>query len=125
MKSIPAARTRTGLPPKTGSTLWRSAATFKEHLTEKLSFIFLNQLDLGLTLVAFNMRLTEVNPIMATLLRAGPFPLLIVKVAIPILIAWLVPGRLLIPAVALLMVVVGLDIRAIIIYVSSLPPPSP
>ncbi len=81
--------------------LWSSTATFRQCRAEKISFVLLNQIDLLLTVLAVSSGLREINPVMNYLL-AIPVLLVIVKTVIPLLIAWLVPGRLLLPAIGLL-----------------------
>ena len=98
------------------ATGWReSSATFKKCTVEKASFILLNQLDLTLTVVAVSLGFTEMNPVMKYLLQA-PALLLIVKLAIPIAIAWLIPGRILIPSIALLARVVIWNIKELLFF---------
>lgn len=98
--------------------LWSSAASVRKCLVEKLSFVLLNQLDLALTLVAFYLGLSEINPLMAIVLKTAPLQLVLFKVAIPALIAWLCPGKLLIPGVAALLFVVGWDIKELFVFIS-------
>lgn len=77
--------------------------------------MILSQVDLCLTLVAVSFGLSELNPLMRNLLMA-PLYLILVKVAAPIFIAWLTPGKLLIPAIALLAFIVGWDIRELAVH---------
>ena len=95
--------------------LWASAGTFRHSLAEKASFVLLNQLDLALTLLAFNLGLTELNPLVRYAATV-PVLLLLMKVAVPLLIAWLVPGRLLLPAIVLLCLVVAWNIRELLFF---------
>lgn len=95
-------------------TLWDSALTFRRGVGAKVSFVLLNQVDFVLTVFALSLGLHEVNPLIQGL-AAFPFSLLLVKLAIPLAIAWLVPGRLLLPAIALLALVVGWDIRGLLV----------
>lgn len=76
--------------------------------------MLLNQFDLGLTFLAVSLGLTELNPVMKQLL-AVPLLLLIVKVAIPLLIAWLTPGKFLLPAIILLCLVVSWNIKELLL----------
>ena len=94
---------------------WDSSATFKKCTTEKASFIFLNQFDLALTVVAVYLGLSEINPFIRFLFQI-PVLLLVVKIAIPILIAWLMPGRLLWPSIAILAIIVIWNIKELIIF---------
>jgi len=94
-------------------TLWDSAATFRRGVGAKLSFVLLNQIDLALTVLALSMGLYELNPMMRSL-AAAPLQLVLIKFAIPLFIAWLVPGKLLLPAIALLVFVVGWDVKELL-----------
>ena len=95
-------------------TLWDSALTFRRGVGAKLSFVLLNQIDLVLTVLALSLGFHEVNPLMRALV-ASPLYLLLVKLAIPLMVAWLVPGRLLIPAIVLLALVVGWDVKELLV----------
>ncbi|MDD5189624.1 MAG: DUF5658 family protein [Dehalococcoidales bacterium] len=64
-------------------------------------FLMLQQVDLALTLFAVSQGLTERNPFMAGLLQL-PLLLIIMKQIIPLLIAWFVPYRILLPAIGFL-----------------------
>ena len=74
-----------------------SFATFRRGTLSKLCFLLLVDLDLVLTVYALGKGFVELNPIMARLL-ANPGELMLVKGLTPLLIAWLVPGKLLLPA---------------------------
>ena len=91
-----------------------SAATFRRGAAEKVSFVLLNQLDLVLTVVALCIGLQELNPIMRSA-ATSPLQLVLLKLALPLLIAWLVPGKLLLPAIALLAFVVGWDVKELLL----------
>ena len=95
--------------------LWVSAATFRRGVAEKISFILLNLIDLILTSFALSLGLNELNPFMRSLI-SSPVQLMVFKVGMPILIAWLVPGKFLIPAVILLSLVVGWDIKELLLF---------
>ena len=97
-----------------GPTLWDSVATFKRGVREKVSFVLLNQLDLVLTVVALSFGFHELNPLMRSW-AASPVQLLLFKFAIPLAIAWLVPGKLLVPAIALLVFIVGWDVKELLV----------
>lgn len=94
---------------------WDSSATFRRCTAEKVSFILLNQVDLTLTVLAIYLGFSELNPFMRYLIHI-PVLLLVVKVAIPLLIAWLMPGRLLIPSIALLVLVAIWNTKEVLIY---------
>jgi hypothetical protein len=74
----------------------------------KIAFILLQLTDVTVTGVANSIGLNEVNPLMRELLNY-PLQLLIVKMYIPLLIAWLFPGKWLIPAIIFLIIIVGFD----------------
>ena len=97
------------------ANLWASVATFRQGTAEKASFVLLNQFDLALTVLAVSLGLAELNPLIRHLVTL-PILLIIIKCAIPLLIAWLVPGKLLLPAIALLSVVIGWNIKELLIY---------
>jgi fumarate reductase subunit C len=94
---------------------WDSSATFKRGTVEKASFVLLVLFDLTLTVVAMNLGFEEMNPFIRFLIQI-PLLLLIVKLFIPLLIAWLMPGRLLLPSIALLVVVVIWNIKELVIF---------
>ncbi len=94
---------------------WDSSATFRRCTAEKASFILLSQFDLTLTILAMNLGLTELNPFIRYLIQI-PALLLLIKLAIPILIAWLMPGRLLWPSIGLLALIVVWNIKELVIY---------
>lgn len=82
-------RTFSRVPPLSGAALITSCF-----------FVSLAYLDLVLTLLAVSLGFTELNPLVRSLLPSlGAF--LLVKGGVPLLIAWLVPGRLLLPSIAL------------------------
>ena len=97
------------------SSWWDSSATFKRCTAEKASFILLCGFDLTLTVLAMYLGLAELNPFIRYLVQI-PALLLVVKLAIPVLIAWLMPGRLLWPSIGLLILVVIWNIKELVIY---------
>ena len=94
---------------------WDSSATFKQCTLEKVSFVVLNQVDLTLTLVAMYLGFDELNPLVAYLLKI-PALLVVVKFILPLLIAWLMPGRLLWPSIALLVAVAIWNLKELISF---------
>jgi hypothetical protein len=92
-----------------------SAVTFKRCTASKMSFILLNQFDLFLTVLAISLGLTELNPLVRFLVEI-PVILIIVKLIIPVLIAWIMPGKLLWPAIAVLVVAVLWNITELIVF---------
>jgi len=97
------------------ANLWGSAATFRQCTAEKASFILLNQFDLTLTVLAVYLGFSELNPFIKHLVNI-PALLLIVKLAIPILIAWLIPGKLLLPSIALLALVIIWNVKELLLF---------
>jgi len=95
---------------------WDSAATFRSCTAEKVSFILLNQFDLTLTVLAIYLGFSELNPFLMRLVSI-PALLLVFKLAIPILIAWLIPGKLLLPSIALLALVIIWNIKEILLFI--------
>ena len=59
--------------------------------------------------------LSELNPVMRQLANM-PLQLVIIKCAIPLLIAWLAPGKLLLPAIILLCLVVSWNIKELLLF---------
>ncbi len=77
--------------------LLRSAATFREGGTWKWLYVALTYLDVVLTVIGTSLGVTELNPFMAGMLEQ-PGQLVLVRGALPVLVAWLTPAVLLIPA---------------------------
>jgi hypothetical protein len=94
---------------------WDSSATFKRCTLEKVSFILLSLFDLTLTILAMNLGLSEINPLVRYLIQI-PLLLLIIKLAIPVLIAWIMPGRLLWPSIGLLALIVAWNIKELVVF---------
>ena len=97
------------------ANFWGSAVTFRCGLAEKVAFVLLNQFDLFLTVLAVSFGFYELNPLMRQLVTM-PVMLIIAKCVIPLLIAWLVPGRLLLPAIILLSVVVVWNVKELLSF---------
>src|SRR4030042_2690816 len=92
-----------------------SAVTFKKSTALKISFILLGLGDLLLTVLAMNLGIWEMNPIVRFLVHM-PILLVLIKVVIPVAVAWIMPGRLLIPSIALLGFAVIWNIREICVF---------
>ena len=92
-----------------------SSATFKKCTVEKVSFISLSLLDLFLTILAMSLGFNEMNPFIRFLVQM-PALILMVKLFIPVLIAWFMPGKFLLPAIALLALVVAWNIKELVIF---------
>jgi hypothetical protein len=97
------------------ASLMDSAITFRKSTTEKIAFISLNLIDLVLTLFAMNLGAQEINPIMRGMI-SSPAALYTTKLLMPMVLAWLLPGKLLIPSIAILVFIVGWDIRELLIF---------
>jgi hypothetical protein len=98
------------------TTQWmESSTTFKKETTAKAFFILLSQLDLFLTLLAVYLGLTEINPFVRFLIGV-PFLLILIKMIIPVFLAWLMPGKLLLPSTIALAIVFIWNIKELVIY---------
>ena len=82
----------------------------------KVSYVLLHQVDLILTLFAVSAGFSELNPVMRSLLHS-PLQLFVVKLVIPLLIVWLIPSKFLIPAFALIALVVIWNVKEILLLV--------
>jgi len=79
----------------------------------KAAFLSLQLIDLVLTLVAARYGYPELNPLVRASLDSI-YKLAIFKFAIPVLISWFVPGRWLVPAILMLVGVVGWNVKELI-----------
>ncbi len=79
----------------------------------KAAFLSLQLVDFVLTLVAVRCGYPELNPFVRASLDSV-YKLAIFKFAIPVLISWFVPGRWLVPAIILLIGVVGWNVKELI-----------
>jgi len=91
-----------------------SDAKLSSGIPIKVAYVLLHMADLMLTVVGVSLGFSEMNLIMRSLL-AAPLQLLIVKLAIPILIAWFVPSKFLIPAIILLSLVVCWNMKELLV----------
>ena len=80
----------------------------------RIVYISLQLLDLEMTLLASQIGFPELNPLIRALL-ISPFHLLLIKVGIPLLICLFVPGRFLIPGIALLAGIICWNIKELLI----------
>jgi len=94
---------------------WDSSATFKRCTLEKVSFVLLSLFDLTLTILAMSLGLSEINPFIRFIVHI-PVLLLVIKLFIPLLIAWIMPGRLLLPSIALLALIVVWNLKELVIF---------
>jgi hypothetical protein len=95
--------------------LFESAGTFRQCTAEKISFVALCIFDLLLTLFSMYLGFAELNPFVRFMVQI-PILLLVVKLFIPLLIAWLMPGKLLLPSIGLLAVIAIWNIRELVVY---------
>jgi hypothetical protein len=86
-----------------------SVAEWKRGLSIKVAYVLLHQADILMTNFAIYTGFKEFNPVIRGLLDS-PVQLLVFKLIIPLIIAWLVPAKLLLPALVLLLVVIGLNL---------------
>jgi len=87
--------------------------TWKNWLV-RISYIFLQQTDLILTLYGISNGYIELNPFISHII-GSPVQLIIVKVLIPLAIAMSLPAKLLLPAGGLLLFINVWDIIHLII----------
>ncbi|OGO07240.1 MAG: hypothetical protein A2Y92_02515 [Chloroflexi bacterium RBG_13_57_8] len=92
-----------------------SAVTFRKCTGHKVAFILLSVLDLLLTVWAMYLGLWEMNPLVRFLVHV-PALLILVKLVIPVLVAWIMPGRLLWPSIAALAFVVIWNISELCVF---------
>ena len=92
----------------------RNESDYWRDLALKASYVFLHQLDLILTMIAASLGLTEVNPLIRGLLGA-PLYLMAIKLAMPLFIACLFPGKYLLPAILFLGMVVGWNVKELLL----------
>ncbi len=97
---------------------WESAATFKKCIVVKVSFIFLCLIDFILTILSLNLGLFEINPLVIYLIQI-PVLFLTVKLFMPVIFAWILPGRLLLPFIGLLLFAVIWNIKELVIFLMS------
>ena len=86
------------------NSLLFDAFTFRRYIPEKVLFIALNIVDMAFTLIAYAMGFKELNPVIASVV-AIPWLLILFKVALPVFISWLTPGKWLRPAILLIFLV--------------------
>lgn len=93
------------------SSKWSSGS-----LAIKATYFILHQVDVFLTLIAVSMGYTELNPLMRAMLDS-PIQLVVIKVFIPLVIIWLCPNKLLIPAAAFLLLVVLWNVKELLLVI--------
>ena len=83
--------------------------------TPKVSFVSLCVVDLVLTVLAVNIGLHELNPVIRYLFDL-PVLLIVVKFAVPLVLAWLIPGKFLLPSIALLSLVAVWNVKELALF---------
>jgi hypothetical protein len=98
------------------TTGWfESSGTFRRCTAEKASFLALCIFDLLLTVLSMYLGFAELNPFVRFLVQI-PVLLLVVKLFIPLLIAWLMPGKLLLPSIGLLALIAAWNIKELVVF---------
>jgi hypothetical protein len=95
------------------SILVRSRRRDKVDTVLKIVFLSLQVMDLMLTALAARYGWIELNPVMKASMDSA-YKLALFKFAIPVVISYFVPGRWLIPAIMLLLMVVGWNVKELI-----------
>ena len=91
----------------------RSRRRDKVDIALKVVFLSLQLIDLTLTALAARYGWLELNPVMKASMDST-YKLALFKFSIPVLISWFVPGRWLIPAILLLLMVVGWNVKELV-----------
>ncbi len=94
--------------------IWHKDDMHLPGVAVKASYVFLQLVDLALTIFGASIGFSELNAIMKGMLSA-PLELLVFKLVIPVLIAWIVPWKFLLPAIALLLMVVGWNVKELLL----------
>ena len=76
----------------------------------KVLYLGLQVADLVMTIIAIRFGAVELNPMMRAALHS-PLQLTVLKGGLPLWFVWVLPGRILFPAIILLLFVVGWDIK--------------
>jgi hypothetical protein len=97
-----------------GYIVFKTRKRDKTDTILKAVFLSLQLLDLVLTLLAARSGYPELNPLLRGSLDSIS-KLAIFKFGIPVLISWFVPGRWLIPAILLLCMVVGWNVKELLL----------
>ena len=92
------------------AALRSSVATFGHETRFKTGFLALMYFDVLLTFAATQGGYAEMNPIVIGML-ASPWKLALAKGVAPLVIAWLLPGRLLLPSICFLLAVAMWNVK--------------
>jgi hypothetical protein len=87
---------------------------FRKGLSIRVTYIALQLIDCLMTVLAVNAGFDELNPVMRGMLDSA-FQLIMFKIVIPLLLAWLVPSKLLIPAALGLLAVIGFNVKELLL----------
>jgi len=98
---------------RTAVIRYLSVAELKKGLSLRVAYVLLQQADLLLTKFAMSTGFEELNPVIRGSLDT-PAQLLLYKLIIPIIIASLVPAKLLLPALVLLLAVIGWNLKELL-----------
>lgn len=93
----------------------REVASFRQGTWLKVSFILLAYSDLVFTIFALKLGFSELNPYMERI-ATQPLAVFLVKGVPSVGIAWLVPSRLLLPAIAFMSFVISWNIKELILF---------
>jgi hypothetical protein len=88
---------------------------FWKGLSLRVAYMALQLADCLMTVFAVNAGFEEINPVMRGLL-GSPLQLVTFKLLVPLAIAWLVPAKLLIPALVLLLAIIGLNVKELLVF---------
>lgn len=89
-------------------------AEFRKGLSLRVAYMALQLIDCLMTVLAVNAGFEEMNPVMQGLL-GSPVQLVMFKLIVPLAIAWLVPARLLLPALVLLLAIIGFNVKELLL----------
>ena len=89
--------------------------SYLEVIAIKIAYVLLHQVDLALTMLATTLGLSEMNPFMLNILDV-PLLLIVTKMLIPFLLAWIIPHRFLIPATLFMFLVVSWNVKELILF---------
>jgi hypothetical protein len=100
---------------RTAVIRYLSIAELKKGLSLRVAYVVLQQADLLLTKFAISSGFEELNPVIGGSIDT-PVQLLLYKLIIPVIIAVFVPAKLLLPALVLLLMVIGWNIKELILF---------
>ena len=101
---------------RTAVMRYLTVAELKKGLTLRVAYVVLQQADLLMTRFAISSGFEELNPVMRSLFET-PAQLLLFKLVIPVIIAALVPAKLLLPALMLLLMIIVWNLKELIVLI--------